>query len=267
MAKEIRASPIHKGGWVDPGMGANMTANNNAGPILSTALKAALALLIPLLQASCENGGPATLSGAPVSVSLGEKRSAGAAPASESSAAFDPSAPAWLESAPSVAPEPARQSTRSTASTSAPISEPLEGAAADNHPVLIATGGPQEDAMNDNSINLRIGDKTYSATLADNSSARALKEMLAEGPVTIDMSDYGNMEKVGDLGRKLPTNDKRISTVPGDLILYQGNAFVIYYAINSWNLTRLGKIYDVTQAELKEALGAGNVTVTLSLIQ
>jgi hypothetical protein len=243
-----------------------MTAKINAGTITATALKAALALLIPLLQASCENGGPATLSGAPVSVSLGEKRSAGAAPASESSAAFD-LAPVWLESAPSVAPEPARQSTRSAASTIAQISEPVVGGTADNHPVFANAGGQLEDAMKDNSINLLIGDKTYSATLADNSSARALKEMLAEGPVTINMSDYGNMEKVGVLGRTLPTNDKRRSTVPGDLILYQGNAFVIYYATNSWNLTRLGKINDVTQAELKEALGAGNVTVTLSLIQ
>jgi hypothetical protein len=260
MAKEIRASP--REGWEQ-----SMTAKINAGPILSTALKAALALLIPLLQASCENGGPATLSGAPVSVSLGEKRSASAALASESSAAFDPSAPVWLESAPSVAAEPALQSTRSAASTIAQISEPVVGGTADNHPVFANAGGPLEEAMKDNSINLRIGDKTYSATLADNSSARALIEMLAKGPVTIDMSDYGNMEKVGVLGRTLPTNDKRITTAPGDLILYQGNTFVIYYATNSWSLTRLGKINDVTQVELKEALGAGNVTVTLSLRQ
>ena len=50
-------------------------------------------------------------------------------------------------------------------------------------------------------------------------------------------------------------------------ILYQGSALVIYYAPNSWNFTRLGKIDDVTAEELRESLGDSNVTVTLSLPQ
>jgi hypothetical protein len=40
---------------------------------------------------------------------------------------------------------------------------------------------------------------------------------------------------------------------------------VIFYAPNTWSYTSLGKINDVTQAELKNILGNGNVTVTLSL--
>ena len=40
---------------------------------------------------------------------------------------------------------------------------------------------------------------------------------------------------------------------------------VIYYAPNSWNFTRLGKIDNITQDELKAVLGNGNVTVTLAL--
>ena len=63
----------------------------------------------------------------------------------------------------------------------------------------------------------------------------------------------------------LVVDDEQITTEPGDLILYQGNAFVIYYAPNSWNFTRMGKINDVTQEELIEALGSGDVEVTLSL--
>jgi hypothetical protein len=73
------------------------------------------------------------------------------------------------------------------------------------------------------------------------------------------------MEKVGDLGTSLPRNDEQITTEPGDLILYQGNALVIYYAPNSWNFTRLGKIDGITKDELTNILGSGNVTVTLSL--
>jgi flavodoxin len=114
-------------------------------------------------------------------------------------------------------------------------------------------------------INITIGSRVLTATLVKNSSTEALKEMLEDGPITIDMHDYGNMEKVGGLGRSLPTNDERITTEPCDLILYQGNSFVIYYAPNTWTFTRLGKINNVTQIELKEVLGEGNVRVTLSL--
>lgn len=120
--------------------------------------------------------------------------------------------------------------------------------------------------METNVIKLTVnGGKTFTATLVDNSSTQALIELLEKGPVTIDMEDYANMEKVGPIGRTLPRNDKPTTTDPGDLILYQGRYFVIYYDNNSWDLTRLGKIDGATQAELKSALGKGNVTVTISL--
>ena len=65
----------------------------------------------------------------------------------------------------------------------------------------------------------------------------------------------------------LPRNDEQITTEAGDIILYQGSAFVIYYAPNSWNFTRLGKISDVTAEQLREILGDGDVTITLFLPQ
>lgn len=119
--------------------------------------------------------------------------------------------------------------------------------------------------MEDNAMKITAGDTTFMATLANNSSVEALKELLAEGPLTIDMSDYASMEKVGSIGTNLPRNDEQITTGAGDIILYQGNSLVIYYDTNSWNFTRIGKINDVTQAELLEAFGDGDVTVTFSL--
>ena len=113
---------------------------------------------------------------------------------------------------------------------------------------------------------IQIGSHTLSATLSDNSSADALKELLEQGPLIINMQDYAKMEKVGDLGTTLPTHDEHINTQPGDLILYQGSSFVVYYGKNSWSLTRLGRINDVTQEELVDILGPGTVSVTLSLI-
>ena len=74
-------------------------------------------------------------------------------------------------------------------------------------------------------LNIQAGEHILTATLAQNSSVEALVEMLSEGTVTIQMSDYANMEKVGTLPDSLPGNDEQISTETGDLILYQGNAF------------------------------------------
>ncbi len=116
-----------------------------------------------------------------------------------------------------------------------------------------------------NQLKIKVGDKTLTASLAENSSVDALKEMLANCDITVEMSDYGNFEKVGSLGASLPRNDEQITTEPGDLILYQGSNITIYYDTNSWNFTRLGKINDITQSELKEILGDGNVTVTFSI--
>ncbi len=88
--------------------------------------------------------------------------------------------------------------------------------------------------MGNNTIRLTIKDgKTFTATLADNSSADALIELLSKGDVTVKMEDYGNMEKVGPLGTSLPRNDRQTSTGPGDIILYQGKYLVIYYSCES----------------------------------
>lgn len=47
--------------------------------------------------------------------------------------------------------------------------------------------------------------------------------------------------KVGPIGTTLPQCDERLTTQPGDLILYLGQYFVIYYGPNTYKLTPLGK--------------------------
>lgn len=79
------------------------------------------------------------------------------------------------------------------------------------------------------------------------------------------MKDYAHMEKFGSFGMDLPVNDERITTAPGDVILSEGNLLVIYYAPNTWNFTRLGKVQGLSAEELKEALGKGSITATLTL--
>lgn len=114
-------------------------------------------------------------------------------------------------------------------------------------------------------MKVQVGDTIFTATLAENSSVDALKELMADGSLTLDMSDYANMEKGADLGTTLPQNNEQMNTQAGDIILYQGRTFVIYYDTNSWSLTPIAKIDNVDAKELKEALGTGDVTVTLSI--
>lgn len=114
---------------------------------------------------------------------------------------------------------------------------------------------------------LTIGGVTKTATMVSNSSTEALVAQLQKGDITYEAHDYGNFEKVGPLGYTFPENNETIHTVPGDLILYQGSNLCIYYDTNSWSFTRIGKLDNMTQADIKTWVNAGgdNVSVTLSL--
>ena len=128
------------------------------------------------------------------------------------------------------------------------------------------TAGPDEEtdpSEEESALKLTVGDYEFTATFADNPSAEEFQELLAQGPVTVTMEDYGGFEKVGPLGTTLTRSDEQITTEPGDVILYQGNQITIYYGTNSWNFTRLARIDDPT--DLQEKLGAGTVQVTFSL--
>ncbi|WP_274967053.1 cyclophilin-like fold protein [Pseudothermotoga lettingae] len=123
----------------------------------------------------------------------------------------------------------------------------------------------KDETKSMNIVHIIVNNRILKAVLVDNSSTKALMELLSKGPITIQMHDYGNFEKVGPLGTTLPRNDEYITTEPGEIILYDGNMLVIYYATNTWTFTKLGKIVDVSPQELRNILGEGDVTVTISL--
>ena len=114
-------------------------------------------------------------------------------------------------------------------------------------------------------IKIMTGDQTMTATLSDNASAKAFYELLKNGPVTVDMHDYGGFEKVGPLGTSIVRSDETITTSPGDIILYQGDQVTIYYGVNTWELTLLGHVDGATDGSMKEFLGGGDPTVTFAL--
>ena len=116
-------------------------------------------------------------------------------------------------------------------------------------------------------IQLTISGTTLPVIIEDNVATRALVAALRDGAITYTARDYGGFEKVGALGRSLPTSDTDITTQAGDVILYNGDNIVLFYGSNSWSYTRLGKIQYKSLDELKSFLkaGGGNISVTLSL--
>lgn len=144
---------------------------------------------------------------------------------------------------------------------------PSNEQSSDLEPTNSATEQPTNNNNDKRSqqMNITINGTTLTATMEDNSSAQALLDMLKSSPLTLDMHDYANMEKVGNLDTNLPTNDQQIATQPGDVILYQGNQITIYYDTNQWSLTKLGHIDNISADELRQLLGNGNITATFSI--
>ena len=135
-------------------------------------------------------------------------------------------------------------------------------AAASSQP---AASSSENESVEDTAMKMKIevNGSLFTATLADNAASDALADWVEEGPVTLELSDYAGFEKVGPLGRSLPASDSQTTTHAGDIVLYQGDQIVLFYGSNSWSYTRLGRIDDLTGWE--DALGGGDVTITLSL--
>ncbi|HEY5235221.1 MAG TPA: cyclophilin-like fold protein [Rhabdochlamydiaceae bacterium] len=117
--------------------------------------------------------------------------------------------------------------------------------------------------MTNGKIKIKVNSQTFTATLLDNNSAKAFKEML---PLTMNMIELNGNEKYYDLPNSLPTNSSNAGTIKnGDLMLYGSKTFVLFYKTfsTSYSYTKLGSVNDVTG--LATALGSGNVTVTFEL--
>lgn len=112
-------------------------------------------------------------------------------------------------------------------------------------------------------INLKLNNKTFSATLNDNETVR---QLISKFPMTIQMSDLHSNEKYKYLDSSLTTNSSIPRTInAGDIKLYGDNCLVIFYKnfSNSYSYTDLGKIDNVS--EFVSELNQENVTITFEL--
>ncbi len=114
--------------------------------------------------------------------------------------------------------------------------------------------------MSENKLKIKIGEKTFTATLLDNPTTTAFKALL---PLTIKMNELNNNEKYVDLSKSLPINPSVPTSIQsGDLMMYGKKTLVLFYKgfSTSYSYTKIGKIDDVTG--LVAALGSGDISIT-----
>ncbi len=121
----------------------------------------------------------------------------------------------------------------------------------------------KEDETANMKITLKIDGIEVDVIWADNDSVKVLKNLAKDG-LTINMSKYGGFEQVGSIGSTLPSSDTRITTSPGDIVLYSSNQIVLFYDSNTWSYTKLVHI-NLSKSELTDLLGDEDVVITMDL--
>lgn len=121
----------------------------------------------------------------------------------------------------------------------------------------------KEDETANMKLTLKIDGIEVDVIWTDNDSVKALKNLAKDG-LTINMSKYGGFEQVGSIGSTLPSSDTRITTSPGDIVLYSSNQIVLFYDSNTWSYTKLGHI-NLSKSELTDLLGDEDVVISLGL--
>jgi hypothetical protein len=110
--------------------------------------------------------------------------------------------------------------------------------------------GPATKPGNTMKITLKFNDRTLTATLADNPTARDFASLL---PLTLTLKDYAATEKISDLPKKLSTGDAPAGHEPsaGDIAYYApwGNLALFHKDFDySAGLVRLGWIESGVEA-------------------
>jgi hypothetical protein len=127
------------------------------------------------------------------------------------------------------------------------------------HQPIEESMGENNNPISVNKLKIKVGEKTFVATILVNSTAKAFQALL---PLTLNMEELNDNEKFAQLPRTMPTNASVPASIQsGDLMMYGSSTFVLFYKSFSttYSYTKIGEIDDVSG--LAAALGSGNVTV------
>lgn len=97
----------------------------------------------------------------------------------------------------------------------------------------------------------------------NNITATQLKEQVKKGTILVSMEMFGGNEQFGPLGRQYASNDTKMTTNVGDIVLYNGNQIVVFYGSNTWKYTKLGKM-NIYNHQVIALLSQGNVELKIS---
>lgn len=119
----------------------------------------------------------------------------------------------------------------------------------------------QEELSTVGKFKIIVGTSSFTATLYDNTTAKAFKAML---PMTIMMSEHNGNEKYNYLPNDLPTSLQKPKVInKGDIMLFGADCLVLFYKTfnTSYSYTPIG-ILDNAEG-LEQALGAGEVKIEI----
>lgn len=117
--------------------------------------------------------------------------------------------------------------------------------------------------MTARTMRLSAGGREFVVALEEGAAADALIDML---PMTMDMRELNGNEKYRTLGSGLPTDEIRPGRInAGDVMLFGDDCLVVFYRSfdSGYRYTPIGRVTD--PSGLAEALGRGDVTVSLAL--
>lgn len=149
--------------------------------------------------------------------------------------------------------------TTSSAPVDQPTGSPSEGQQS-SRPSSQHTRSAEENGMR---IQITIGDQHFQATL---DVSAATRDLAAQLPLTVEMSDHGGVEKTGPLPSPLSLDGQPAGADPdvGDVGYYApGNDLVLYYGDQSYydGIVVLGRMHD--DAAERIANMDGSITVQL----
>lgn len=112
-------------------------------------------------------------------------------------------------------------------------------------------------------IEIQIGENTFTASLYDNETAQAFADLL---PLQVSMHELNGNEKYANLAQPLPTAQEWPDSIhTGDLMLFGSDCLVLFYKdfSTSYRYTPLGRLED--PKDLAQTLGGENVMVTFQI--
>lgn len=116
-------------------------------------------------------------------------------------------------------------------------------------------------------ISLSVNNTSIPVAWEENSSVEELHSLLGNEAITIHTERYGGFEQVGSLPKSITSDDTKMTTAAGDIVLYNRNSIVLFYGSNSWSYTKLGRIDGMSAEEIKKLLDVEKLDITISPVE